>query len=221
MLYRNGLVMYDHQTESLWSHILGQAIAGELRGIQLTFLPSLHTDWQTWQDLHPDTLVISPGLYGRDPYASYYVSGQEGVVGRGPFGGGPSRDDDIHPKAYVIGVRLGGEARAYPFSILVKEPVINDAVGGVPVALFFDTQTLTGAVFDRRLGDGTTLTFEPSIANRRVKDTTTGSRWDIFTGTALDGPLAGTQLAQVPTTYAFWFGWIDYHTNSTVYGVQR
>ena len=125
MLYRNGLIMYDRETESLWSHILGQAIGGEFAGTQLEFIPVLHTDWKTWKERHPETLVVSPALFGRDPYESYYASAREGVIGRGPIsGGGPERGDDIHPKEYVIGVRLDGEAKAYPFSVLGDEPVI-------------------------------------------------------------------------------------------------
>lgn len=222
MLYRNGLIMYDIETESLWSHVLGQGIGGQFQGTQLEFIPSLHTDWQTWKDRHPDTRVVSPGLYGRDPYESYYASAREGVLGRGAVsGGGPERGDDIHPKEYVIGVRLGGEARAYPFSTLGREPVINDTVGQVPVAVFFDKTTLSGVVFDRRLEDGTELRFKATGEPLQVEDTRTGSTWDILAGVALDGPLAGTQLAPVPITYSFWFGWIDYHTESTVYGRDR
>jgi hypothetical protein len=221
MLYRNGLIMYDHQTESLWSHIMGQAIGGEYQGTQLTFIPALHTDWQNWKELHPDTLVISPALFGRDSYASYYSSGQEGVVGRGPLAGGPLRDGDIHPKSYVIGVRLGGQAKAYPFSVLNKEPVVNDEVGQIPIAIFFDQATLSGTVFDRRLEDGSVLTFEPTTNPRLVRDGATQSEWDILTGMAVSGEREGTQLEQVPITYAFWFGWIDYHTESSVYGVTR
>jgi hypothetical protein len=222
MLYRNGLIMYDNQTESLWSHILGQAIGGELQGTQLEFIPSLHTDWQTWKARHPDTLVVSPGLFGGDPYDSYYASAREGVTGRGAIsGGGPERGDDIHPKEYVIGVRLGGQARAYPFSALGLEPVINDTVGAVPVAVWFDKSTLTGAVFDRRLDDGTLLEFKSELQAQQVIDVNSGSTWDIVTGTAIEGPLTGTQLNVVPVTYSFWFGWIDYHTASSVYGRNR
>ena len=56
---------------------------------------------------------------------------------------------------------------------------------------------------------------------QKSRDTETQSEWDVLTGAALSGPLEGTQLEQVPITYAFWFGWIDYHTQSTVYGVGR
>ncbi len=217
MLYRNGLIMYDHQTESLWSHILGQSIGGDYAGTQLTFIPALHTDWETWKERHPDTLVINPTLFGRDSYESYYASGREGVVGRGPLGSGPERGSDLHPKEYVIGVRLAGQAKAYPFTALQKKPVVNDTVEDIPLVVLYDFRTLSGTVFDRRLDDETTLTFEDEINSLRVKDKETGSEWDIFTGQAVSGPLEGRQLAAVPTTYAFWFGWIDYHPESAVY----
>jgi len=42
----------------------------------------------------------------------------------------------------------------------------------------------------------------------------------MFAGTATAGPLAGTQLAQVPITYAFWFGWADYHPEGSVYALE-
>lgn len=221
MLYRNGLIMYDHQTESLWSHILGQAISGKFQGTHLTFIPALQTDWQSWKELHPDTLVISPRLFGRDSYEGYYASGSEGVIGRGAFGGGPERGDTIYSKEYVLGVRLGGQVRAYPFSVLNREPVVNDQVGHIPVVVFFDKATASGTAFDRRLENGMILTFEPGPTPRIASDTGSQSEWDILTGTATGGPLKGRQLVQVPTTYAFWFGWIDYHTDSTVYGINR
>ena len=214
--------MYDRETESLWSHILGQAIGGEFQGAQLTFIPAMQTDWKSWKERHPDTLVISPAQYGRDPYESYYVSASEGVLGRGPVsGGGPDRGDDIHPKEYVIGVRLESQARAYRFSDLAREPVINDQIGNIPIGVFFDTSTLSGAVYDRRIEDGTLLEFETGSASNLVRDANTQSEWDIFTGTAVSGPLEGVALTQVPITYSFWFGWIDYHTDSTVYGMSR
>ncbi len=197
---------------------MGQAIGGQYQGTQLTFIPTLHTDWQSWKELHPDTLVVSPSLYGRDPYESYYFSASQGVIGRG--GGGANRDGELHPKEYVIGVRLAGEAKAYPFSTLQREPVINDQVNKIPVAVFFDQMTLSGTVFDRRLEDGTLLTFNPTPNDRLVIDEETQSEWDILTGTAVSGELEGTQLEQVPITYSFWFGWIDYHTDSSIYRPQ-
>ena len=216
MLYRNGLIMYDRETESLWSHIVGQAIGGEYQGTQLTFIPALHTDWQSWKELHPDTLVVDPSLYGGDPYEGYYASASQGVIGRS----NSESDGELHPKEYVIGVRLDSKAKAYPFSVVNREPVVNDQIGEVPVGVFFDTTTLSGTVFDRRLEDDTILTFKQSQNPRLVVDEETQSEWDILTGTAVSGELEGTKLEQVPITYSFWFGWIDYHTESEVYRSQ-
>lgn len=214
MLYRNGLIMFDYETESLWSHILGQSIAGTYEGTQLTFIPALQTDWATWSARHPDTLVVSPALYSnRDVYDEYYLRSDAGVIGRGP-------DPDLRlpTKEYVIGVRLAGQAKAYPFSELNQTPVINDEFGGVDLAVFFDKTTASGAVFERRLSDGTELTFDPGSTPHNAIDTNTQSEWDIFTGTATHGPLTGTQLTQIPITYAFWFGWADYHQDGLIYG---
>jgi len=215
MLYRNGLIMFDRQTESLWSHILGQAIAGEFQRTQLTFIPALQTDWQSWQELHPDTFVIDPRLVGGDSYTNYYTSDQAGVLGW------QNPDERLRSKEYVLGVRLGGQARAYPFSVLDRQPVVNDALAGVEIAVFFDQASASGAVFDRQLEDGTVLTFEPAPEPGLATDANTGSQWNILTGRAVSGPLEGRQLTQVPITYAFWFGWADYHGEGTVYAPEE
>jgi hypothetical protein len=87
--------------------------------------------------------------------------------------------------------------------------------------VFYDRTTLSGTVFDRRLPDGTTLTFEATETPLIVRDLETQSEWDALSGQAVAGELTGMQLNLVPITYAFFFGWIDYHTESSVYGRER
>jgi hypothetical protein len=65
------------------------------------------------------------------------------------------------------------------------------------------------------------LTFEPGETLEEAIDTQTQSQWDIFTGTAIGGPLEGTQLTQIPVTYSFWFGWADYHPEGMVYSLSQ
>jgi len=77
-LIRNVLVMYDRQTESLWSQLLGETVQGPLVGTKLEFLPAFQTTWEDWKNLQPDSLALRKGYYGsRDPYSSYYISGQK------------------------------------------------------------------------------------------------------------------------------------------------
>ena len=212
MLYENGLIMFDRQTQSLWSHILGQGISGQYKGTNLEFVPALQTDWETWLERHPDTLVVDPSFYGQDVYTSYYDGNQKGVIGSQVDLG-----DKLQSKEYVIGVRLDGQARAYPFSTLNDEPAVNDEIAGVPIAVFFDPGTASGAVFNRAFDDGTILEFEVNTDGRTMVDKQTRSEWEPLTGKAIRGPLLGTELAQVPITYAFWFGWAAYHQDGTVY----
>jgi hypothetical protein len=216
MLYRNGLIMYDNQTQSLWSHIMGQSIAGDFNGTQLEVIAALQTDWNTWKERHPDTRVINPGFFGRDGYNGYYQRPDAGVLGRAT-----EPDEDIGPKEFVIGVRLAGEVKAYPFRALNQQPVVNDVIADIPVVVFFDKGSAAGAVFSPELEDGTLLTFEPGESLEVAVDSQTQSGWDIFTGTAISGPLEGTQLTQIPITYAFWFGWADYHPDSMVYSLEQ
>ena len=44
-LIMNGLVMYDRETGTLWSQVIGQGVDGELKGVELTTIPALQTTW--------------------------------------------------------------------------------------------------------------------------------------------------------------------------------
>ena len=57
-LYKSNVLLYDHQTDSLWSQLMNQAITGPLVGKNLTKLPAVRTKWKTWQAFHPETEVF-------------------------------------------------------------------------------------------------------------------------------------------------------------------
>jgi hypothetical protein len=210
-LIMNALVMYDRQTESLWSQILGEAVAGPLEGARLEYVPALHTTWAEWKALHPDTLALVKGYYGAaTPYDDYYQSDAPGVIGE------TVRDDRLYVKEFVIGVERNGEAAAYPFSALNAQPVVNDVIGGEPVLVVFNADTAAGAVFSRVV-DGQTLTFSAQ-EGLALTDAETGSTWTGLTGEAAAGPLKGTRLTQLKSTSAFWFGWKDWYPNTRIFG---
>lgn len=211
-LIRNVLVMYDRQTGSLWSQLLGEAVEGEFKGTSLEFFPSWQTTWGEWKTRHPDTLALVKGYKGdRDPYESYYTTDRAGVLGE------DHPDTRLRRKEFVVGVALGDEAVAYPWSELSLEPVVNDVVAGSPVLVVFGKDTATGVVFDREL-DGQSLTFSLADAESlALTDAESGSTWDGLAGRATDGPLTGKQLARVKSTNSFWFGWKDWYPETRVY----
>ncbi len=214
-LIMNGLVMYDDETDTLWSQVLGEAVRGPLNGTVLEVIPSTQTTWATWRKLHPDTLVLDKkGGYRSDPYARYYNNGDTGILGE------TNKDRRLYIKEYVIGVSLGQLSKAYPFSVLNDIPVVNDVIGGRPVLVVFDPESATGIVYDRTVS-GRSLDFSlltiGSGPDFLIQDEETGSRWRALTGEAIDGELAGASLVQLPSTYVFWFGWTDFHPDTELF----
>ena len=217
-LIMNVLVMYDRQTDTLWSQLLGEAVEGPLTGTKLDFVESLQTTWAEWKELYPDTVALQKSYKGNsDGYSSYYQSDSAGVIGE------TRRDDRLNTKQFVVGVALGDAAKAYPFGRMNEEPVINDELDGQPLLVVFDAASATGVAFRREV-DGRILTFTLEtpgrLADTRLKDEETGTLWDAFSGEALEGPLAGAQLERVKSTSSFWFGWKDFYPETEVYGLD-
>jgi Protein of unknown function (DUF3179) len=212
-LIRNSLVMYDRQTESYWSQLLGESVEGEMVGTKLNFVSSLMTTWAQWQELYPDTLALDKqGRRGaRDTYSNYYASSSAGVIGETVF------DDRLAVKEFINGVELNEAVIAYPFRTLNEEPVVNDMVGDESVLVTFDRETAVSVAFSRVVEDQT-LTFSETNRPLIIQDNETGTTWDALTGAALEGSLAGSQLTRLKSTTAFWFGWKDIHPDTLVYG---
>lgn len=222
-LHANSLVMYDHQTESLWSHLVGAAITGPLKGEKLKPLQSMFTRWETWRELHPQSKVLSSGqrsLFGslRDPYESYYRSPETGII--------PPRlsDKRIYPKEFVLGLVLNEKTKAYPFSALSREPVVNDVFDGIPLLIVFDEGSTTGMIFRRNLAGKTPIfkkTSKPDKKGFFLVDATSRSVWVALAGTAIDGPMKGKKLEALPTTPSFWFGWVDHYPETELFALKK
>ena len=216
-LVMNDLVMYDRQTDSLWQQILGEGIDGRYKGTRLTPVAATQTTWAQWRDAHPETLVLDKrGDYGSDSYNGYYRSGDSGVLG------GFGSNDALPAKAFVLGLVLNDEPKAYPFTELLSETIVNDRLGGRDLLIVYDDRSGTAVAFDRSTGDRP-LTFELvalTSSNIELRDLETGSVWAGLSGTATSGPLAGEKLVQLPSFYAFWFAWSDFYLNTALYQAE-
>jgi hypothetical protein len=137
--------------------------------------------------------------------------------------GGPPRDgippiDDpkfqsaasetsLTPRDPVISVEINGDARAYPLRILIWHEIVNDTVGGKPVAITYCPLCNAAIVFDRTL-DGKVLDFGTSGLLRHsdlvMYDRQTDSWWQQFTGGAIAGDYAGKNLTMLPARLESW-----------------
>ena len=214
-LVMNALVMYDHQTDTLWSQFLSRGVEGPLAGVQLEIVPAIQTTWEQWAQLYPDTLVLeNKGRTQGNAYAGYFADDSAGIMGE------THSDPRLPRKELVLGLVLGESAIAYPFSTIARQRVVNDSFAGEEVAAVFDLKYQTGVIFDRRAA-GRTLTFNPLPDTRQgmmlMQDRETGTTWQAVTGRAVDGELAGQVLRRLPSHYSFWFAWTDYHPETQLY----
>ena len=204
-LFHNNLVMYDHQTNTLWSQILAQGIRGALNGQQLNLVSSQLMEWGQWKALYPETRILSAESLGKqadsivDPYAGYYASGVAGLVGS-------PGDERLPAKALVVGLVVGGEARAYPLSELEQHSLVNDQLGSLPLLLVYDPELQTVWAYRRHVNDET-LTFQANEESGSLRDEETASTWDVRSGAAVAGPQRGTRLQRLSAPLVYWFAW--------------
>jgi len=149
LLYNNDVLLYDRDTESLWSQILSEAISGERVGTKLTTLPVSHTTWRDWREKHPDTLVLSDDTghfrdYQRNPYAGYEKSRSTF------FAVNNAAPDYYHPKEVVLGLGIDGVYKAYPFVELEKQGKsrFNDKVNGYRFSFIWDSTNRSITITD-------------------------------------------------------------------------
>ena len=210
-LLLNAMVMYDRQTDSLWSQFLGEAVEGPLTGTKLEFVSSQLTTWSAWKGEYPDTLVLDTQGPISDHYAPYYAGGRSGVLGQSHFDGRlPSKD-------LVVGIAGQSIQKAYPHNRLAELPLLNDEFEGINILVTLDVAARSTSVFRSNL-NGIELTFSQASAPGEMTDAETGSVWRKMSGVAIAGPLKGSRLTPYPSFDAFWFAWTDFYPNTKLFG---
>ena len=211
-LWRENLVMYDRQTDSYWAQAVGEAIRGNRRGSVLEMYPSSMMTWKQWQDLHPDTLVLSKlmgrGLEGmQDRYRDYHQSSRIGVTRRTRF-----RKDELGPKARVVAFRVGTEAFAVSLDDLRENAVLSSTAAGEPIVIVASPDQTTAVVFWS--GTHTFGASQTGSGRTLLSDNETKSKWDGFEGRAISGPMTGNQLTQISSFVSYWFAWKSFFPDS-------
>jgi hypothetical protein len=125
----------------------------------------------------------------------------------------------VDPASQVIGVVVNGDARAYPLLIMDRHQIVDDRVGGVPLAVTWDP--LTGAPLAyKRSVDGRVLHLGVSgllyNSGFLMYDHGTESLWSQFLGKAISGPLAGKTLERVRVRLEDLGTWMGREPGTTV-----
>jgi len=226
-LRHSDMIMFDRKTESLWQQFTGEAVVGSYTGKELTVLPSQIISYEQFKDAYPNGEVLSRETghrrsYGQNPYAGY------DDIDSTPFLMGEIEDDRLKPMQKVVGLRIKGTQKAYPYAITEKENVINDTVGEEPVVIFhvdgarsaLDAAEISNSRSDgstgafRRVINGQTLEFR--YQSGEIRDLETGSNWDI-SGKAVSGELEGEQLEPLIFGDYFAFAWLVFWPDTQLF----
>jgi hypothetical protein len=218
-IYNTNLVMYDpNDPGSLYPQIYAAAVRGTQAGRTLPLMPVVETKLSSWRRLYPDTRVVAPGPYPETqyygyPYGEYRTDDDVFLFDLQPS---PASNPNAHAlrfgsKDRILGVRIDAETVAFPYAQMAPRRVINEIVGGVEIVVAFDDEAYLAIPYWRRVA-GRVLSFDVLDDGSfpfALQDRETGTRWDIR-GRAVEGPLAGEQLVQVPAHSAMWFAWVTF-----------
>jgi hypothetical protein len=204
-------IMRDEETGSWWQQVSGEAILGPLKGRRLTRVPQDEISFALWKREQPRGRVLRP-----DPRAAkHYASADwEAGIARLPVATRIS-DTRLDLRELIVGVIVNGRAKAYRMTDVQQQNPIIDTVGGVPIVIVADGQSVRAF---SRLVDGKPADFftQPNKASITLIDATTGSEWD-FAGRAIRGPLDGRQLQRIDVLRDYWFDWRAYHPDTAIF----
>ena len=208
--------MRDEETGSWWQQVTGEAIQGPLKGQRL--LPVFHDEltFGLWRREKPEGRVLRPNEQTAQA-GKYVPANWEERMVKVPVATSVAIDKSLEPRTLVIGLSVDGVSKAYPLDALVKQSLILDDLGGVPIFIVLGDDKRSVRAFERSV-DGRKLEFllKPNTSAFAMVDAETGSEWD-FTGKATGGQLAGRQLKKVSILNDYWFDWMTYNPKTLVY----
>jgi len=130
LLYNSDVLLYDYNSDSLWSQIMSMAISGPMKGTNIEAVTVAHTTWRDWKARHPETQVLTVNAildfrYTSDPYARYQSTDRLMFP--------VARENGAYKnKERVLGLTIDGVHKAYPFRELraTGKIEIDDVVAG-------------------------------------------------------------------------------------------
>ena len=226
-LYNSALVMYDRQTESLWSHYTGQAVVGHLTGAELDFIPVQTVSYESFLSTYPQGRVLSLDTgysrsYGQNPY-EFYDSSSRPFLFSGPF------DERLEPLTRVLALRAEGDGAVIPLDVLAERRVVPFTFAGRELVAVFEPGTAS-ALDSRNIAEGrdvgATGVFVRSVGGRLLDlsaadgggfiDAAGGVVYDILGRPS--GPGGADALEPVEHLDTFWFAAAAFYRDAEIIG---
>ena len=123
-------------------------------------------------------------------------------------------DNDI-----VLAISWNGDQRAFPARILDHHEIVNDVIGGTPMAITWCPLCGSAVGVHREVGGQVTefgvsgLLYNSDLV---FYDRATETLWDQIDAKGIVGPLTGTNLELIPVTMTRWSKWKTVHPDTLV-----
>ncbi len=226
-VHNANLVIYDHQTETLWGQVVGQGLIGKYAGERLKFVPAPVMSFKEFKENEPDGRVLSRDTgfdrdYGKGRMTDYDTAPPIARVFRWNV------DQRLEAKERVMVIENGDDIVAVPYSALSERKVITTDVGGEEYVVLWGPGT--ASIYAERTADGidvgAAIAYSPVVDGRRLRfrttdedgrfqDRETRTTWTLA-GNAIDGPLTGKSLTPAVHGVHFWFVWAAYRPETRV-----
>jgi hypothetical protein len=150
LLHNSDVLMYDRQTDSLWSQLAMKAVSGPQVNTELEWLASEHLTWAAWKEKYPHGEVLSTQTGARRNYSgAAYATYERSADTMFPV---PTHRNELPRKEWMLGVIVDGVAHAYPLKSLPPGQVVRDAVNADALEITFHPDSQLAEV--RRAGTG-------------------------------------------------------------------
>jgi len=146
IVYKGNVAFYDKETRSLWDSFSGKALRGPRAGEALLPIPVVVHPWVQWLETRPEALVLDleSGTEQLRKRGAYGEAGLQAVSDylADPSAPVPSGREELDwaplpPKAFVLGLKIGSRARAYPLERLLAtgRQALRDQIGDQTVVV--------------------------------------------------------------------------------------
>jgi hypothetical protein len=211
LLYRSNKLMYDRQTNSLWSSLHGEPVIGSLagQGLKLKRLYVVRTTWGEWRRLHPTTMVLDKKTgFNRNyaegaAYADYFASDETMF----PVAW---RDKRLKAKEWIYGIIIDGISKAFPLRALRSGPIAHDRVANKEIVLICDSTRLSVRAYESK-----GHRFVAKKENGNLVDEAE-DEW-LIEEEKLTRLADNEELERLPGHLAYWFGWYAFFPKTAVY----
>lgn len=161
---------------------------GPLKNKSFEFIPATLTTWKDWKTKHPTSTVL-------------HLSRTTSTFIRDLL-------DEQYPVGY--GIKLGQATTAYSYHHLASHPVYQDILSNHPIVIVFEATSTRTFAYQCSLDD-LVLTFDDALQDGLLMDQSTRTKWDPWSGEAVEGHLKGKRLRPVYGLTTYMNAWENFY----------